>query len=106
MDLAREDLEDASGLVPAPALGLWLALQAALDEHSPVPCQASPVAAAWDYDGLVSRDLATLAVDGCLACPVRPACLRYALVAGEEHGVWGGLRPCERRDLAARDVAS
>jgi len=27
----------------------------------------------------------------CQACEVRAECLDYALQAGEEHGIWGGL---------------
>lgn len=38
----------------------------------------------------------------CAACPVRPDCLQYALDAGEEHGLWGGLDPDERARLAHR----
>lgn len=34
------------------------------------------------------------------ACPVTNACLEYALSAGEDHGVFGGLTPEERRRLA------
>ena len=39
----------------------------------------------------------------CRACTVRADCLRFALDRGEEHGVWGGLTPEERR---AADDAS
>lgn len=35
----------------------------------------------------------------CGRCPVRTACLAYALDADEEYGVWGGLAPEERREL-------
>ena len=40
----------------------------------------------------------------CGGCPVRQECRDYALQAGEEHGIWGGLTPQERRALA-RTVA-
>jgi WhiB family redox-sensing transcriptional regulator len=33
----------------------------------------------------------------CARCRVREACLRYALEAGQDHGVWGGLTEEERR---------
>lgn len=37
----------------------------------------------------------------CEACPVRAECLAYALELGElYHGVFGGLSPDERRELA------
>lgn len=37
----------------------------------------------------------------CWRCPVRERCLEYALEAGEEHGVWGGLSTSERRAQSA-----
>ncbi len=37
--------------------------------------------------------------DVCAGCPVRAACLEYALAAGEQFGVWGGLSENERRRL-------
>ncbi|GII77108.1 hypothetical protein Sru01_20900 [Sphaerisporangium rufum] len=36
----------------------------------------------------------------CRRCPVRGACLDYALRAHEEHGIWGGTDPDERRSRA------
>lgn len=41
----------------------------------------------------------------CAGCPVRSACLEYALTKGEWHGTWGGLTPDQRRDLARRRKA-
>ena len=35
----------------------------------------------------------------CERCPVREQCLEYALVNGENEGIWGGLLPRERRLL-------
>ena len=36
----------------------------------------------------------------CADCPVRLACLEYALVNRIDHGVWGGASERERRRLA------
>ena len=33
----------------------------------------------------------------CAVCPVREACLEFALTAREKDGVWGGLTARERR---------
>ena len=33
----------------------------------------------------------------CRRCDVRDACLQWALEAGQDHGVWGGLSEDERR---------
>lgn len=35
----------------------------------------------------------------CAACPVREMCLEYAIDTGQQHGIWGGLDPAERRKL-------
>ncbi|GII85139.1 hypothetical protein Ssi03_31290 [Sphaerisporangium siamense] len=38
----------------------------------------------------------------CRRCPVRVPCLDYALRTGQEHGIWGGTDPDERRASARR----
>lgn len=38
----------------------------------------------------------------CARCPVRTECLTYALEQGEDHGIWGGTTPAERRALLRR----
>jgi WhiB family redox-sensing transcriptional regulator len=38
----------------------------------------------------------------CRDCPIRQACLEYALDNGETHGIWGGLSPRERRAYRRR----
>ena len=35
----------------------------------------------------------------CRSCPVRDACLQYALGIREQHGIWGGLSENERREM-------
>jgi WhiB family redox-sensing transcriptional regulator len=35
-----------------------------------------------------------------LPCPVRAECLRYSLANREQHGVWGGVGPKQRRGVA------
>lgn len=45
----------------------------------------------------------------CSECPVKAACLDYALTNGIDHGVWGGCSERERRRLQKRrrqDAAS
>jgi WhiB family transcriptional regulator, redox-sensing transcriptional regulator len=41
----------------------------------------------------------------CARCAVRETCLRFALEAGQDHGVWGGMSEEERRAIrrARRD---
>jgi WhiB family redox-sensing transcriptional regulator len=38
----------------------------------------------------------------CAGCPVQCMCLEWAMLAGVEHGVWGGLGEEERRNLKRR----
>ena len=37
----------------------------------------------------------------CTTCPVRRACLDYAVRIREPHGIWGGLNEVERKQLIA-----
>lgn len=37
----------------------------------------------------------------CATCPVRAACLAYALATNQLHGIWGGLSEKERKRLRA-----
>ncbi|HEX3621337.1 MAG TPA: WhiB family transcriptional regulator [Acidimicrobiales bacterium] len=45
---------------------------------------------------------AELAKAVCASCPVREACLEFALVTRQDDGVWGGLDENERRRLRRR----
>ena len=38
----------------------------------------------------------------CASCPVRQACLEFALITRQDDGVWGGLTETERRRLRRR----
>ena len=38
----------------------------------------------------------------CATCPVRKACLDYAITIREPHGIWGGLNEVERKQLVAK----
>ena len=46
-----------------------------------------------------AREAAAKAI--CAACPVREACLEWALHLGETHGVWGGMTPEERAGVTS-----
>lgn len=53
-------------------------------------------------------DRAAEAAQACAGCPVREACLDWALRNREGHGIWGGLDEDERRaaDTSRRPRAS
>jgi WhiB family redox-sensing transcriptional regulator len=38
----------------------------------------------------------------CVRCPVRKACLGFALTTRQDYGIWGGLTEDERRILRRR----
>ena len=40
----------------------------------------------------------------CARCDVRTECLQWALDAGQDHGVWGGLSEDERRAMKRRNA--
>jgi WhiB family redox-sensing transcriptional regulator len=42
----------------------------------------------------------------CAPCPVREACLDYALGHGIAHGIWGGLTERDRRALRTRHLGA
>ncbi|NUR84019.1 MAG: WhiB family transcriptional regulator [Nonomuraea sp.] len=48
------------------------------------------------------RTQVRVAKEVCGRCPVREACLRYALDTRQAHGVWGGTDPAQRRALTRR----
>lgn len=47
-------------------------------------------------------EAAAAAKDVCAQCPVREACLGYALTTNQTEGVWGGMTGPERRRLRRR----
>jgi WhiB family redox-sensing transcriptional regulator len=63
-------------------------------------------AACRDLDTAIffpETDEATAAAKAvCATCPVREACLQFALVTRQDDGVWGGLDENERRRLRRR----
>ncbi|PSK52427.1 Transcriptional regulator WhiD [Streptomyces sp. 111WW2] len=74
-------------------------------DHLPDGLTATPCRGACDepfsHDlrGRQARKLDEEAKRICALCPVRPACLDYALKAREPYGVWGGLTADERTAL-------
>lgn len=42
----------------------------------------------------------------CHKCPVRTECLNEAIDFGDNHGIWGGTTPNERKNLVRRAIRS
>lgn len=56
------------------------------------PCVTHPDR--WDaLDGSVDAAIAQV---GCESCPIREACLRYALETQQPAGIWGGMTATQR----------
>lgn len=49
----------------------------------------------------MSSQVAAMAVAMCNRCQVQEACMRFAIANGEEYGIWGGLSPRARREIAS-----
>jgi len=61
------------------------------------PAVFFPVGATGDAIGKIAVAKAV-----CRGCPVRLACLQYALSSHQDDGVWGGYDEAERRELRRR----
>lgn len=59
-----------------------------------LPCQENPEL--WFSEDRLER---RAAVGICGTCPVQQECASLALESGEDHGVWGGSTPKDRRQL-------
>lgn len=53
-----------------------------------------------------SDDAAALALSICASCPVRAACLDWAIATRQDDGVWGGLTETARKRERRRRVAA
>lgn len=80
--------------VPRHALDEWHALCAGLARTDPaaVPCRGT-LRDDWDAN---TGPMARLAADRCHDCPLFLDCRRYAVLARERVGVWGGTTPKDR----------
>lgn len=66
--------------------------------HAEAACQGKPQR--WWFPN--SRDAAGAlnkerAKEVCGSCPVREECLQFAITTHQEHGIWGGFDPDERK---------
>src|SRR5205807_2229613 len=79
--------------VPDHARSQWFSLVTALGELGPAACEGADPDGWWPR----GRENREAALTACGRCPVQPECRAYALAAGEQDGIWGGLLPEERR---------
>jgi WhiB family redox-sensing transcriptional regulator len=98
------DVSPSHTAIPPQAQAAWSELADVLAATGPAPCAIGDPEQWWPIRG-ESRDEYADAVAGCRVCPARVACAAYAVAAGERHGIWGGLLPRERLQLARPDAA-
>jgi len=48
----------------------------------------------------VAKEDITAAKNFCADCPVKEACLDFAMTSHQEHGVWGGMSEKDRRNIS------
>jgi WhiB family redox-sensing transcriptional regulator len=71
-----------------------------LDEAgTPVVCKQDPDLFFPEGQGAIVYQTLKEAKAICMPCPLRDACLTYALVADMYEGVWGGTTPLERKAI-------
>lgn len=84
------------------AIGVEEAWQARAACRGPHAAVFFPPAHFERKDEKLQRELRAKAI--CAACPVREACLEYAIRIREPHGIWGGLSESERKPMLAAAV--
>lgn len=84
-----------------PGEDIWQVKAACRGPHADV---FFPPSHAERKDERLGRERAAKAI--CRSCPVRGACLSYALRIREAHGIWGGLSEIERKQVIERQPAS
>lgn len=77
-----EDLADPAPALPAP-------------DWSDASCAQSDPEAWFPENGGSRRDPKRV----CARCPVLAGCGAWAVATRQQHGIWGGLTPDERREL-------
>ncbi len=77
----------------------FLELTKSIDELGGVACQSFPDMMYDEADNVESRHTQRIIKQICRECPVKDLCLDYAIAAGENYGIWGGLTTKERQEL-------
>jgi len=66
-----------------------------------VPCENAPDVYFMDHRDKMQPEKLRTAKALCDSCPLKRLCLEYALEAGEEQGIWGGMTGRERQRLTS-----
>lgn len=77
----------------------YLALAKAIHESPIVPPCTNTDPEIWFGDLEEGYDYSRMAKELCKLCPARKPCAEYAIVAKEQHGIWGGTSPKSRQRI-------
>ena len=78
---------------------LYIELTDAIRDNGGVRCQELPDAFFIDFKDTQAPEKMKNSKALCATCPIQLLCLEYALEAGEQDGIWGGLTRNERKAL-------
>lgn len=74
------------------AIGAWIKLSEAQDEHESYPCKDNPYFYT-DFQDQNAEHIVTgeEAEQLCYGCPIIYQCYQFAIANKEEYGIWGGV---------------
>lgn len=85
---------------------LYKELTAQIVEEGSVPCQQAPEIFFLEKGDNQGPEKIRMSKELCAECPVSMLCLEYALEAGEDDGIWGGLTRNERKSLKRNRITN
>jgi WhiB family redox-sensing transcriptional regulator len=85
---------------------LYKELTQQLVELGSAPCQQAPDIFFLEKGDHQGPEKIRMSKAICAECPVKFLCLEYALEAGEDDGIWGGLTRNERKALKRSRVTN
>jgi WhiB family redox-sensing transcriptional regulator len=74
-------------------------LLAAMEEHGDPICRTTDPDAWFPETGEGNSKAIRYAKEMCKQCPLIVECGIYAIAAGEQHGIWGGLDAMQRNKI-------
>jgi len=70
-----------------------------INSNGETPCAQAPDMFFIDFKDTQAPEKMKNSKALCATCPIQLLCLEYALEAGEQDGIWGGLTRNERKAL-------
>lgn len=83
---------------------LYVELTERIRENEGAPCETAPDMFFLNKNDRMGPEKLLVAKQLCVSCPMQLLCLEYALEAGEQDGIWGGLTRNERNALIRKRI--